>query len=94
MKIEKVSPCICTPAAKTTDGTSGLPILGLYLKDGDIWYAPCCPRCGRGDRYKGQKTPEEALKQWNELQEKIRKNLPAETMRKIQRIGNAMDPRI
>ena len=94
MKIEKVIPCVCTPEAKTIDGMSGLPILGMYLKDGEFWFAPCCPRCGRGDRYKGQKTPEEALKQWNELQEKIRKNLPAETMRKIQRIGNAMDPRI
>lgn len=93
MKIEKVIPCICTPEAKTVDGTSGLPILGLYLKDGDLWYAPCCPRCGRGDRYKGQKTPEEALAKWNELQEKIRKNLTAETRRKIQRVGNAMDPR-
>lgn len=94
MKVEKIIPCICTPESKTTDGTSGLLILGMYLKDGDLWYAPCCPRCGRRNRYKGQKTPEEALEQWNEMQEKIRKNLPAETMRKIQRIVNAMDSHI
>lgn len=93
MKINEVIPCICTPEEKTTDGTSGLPILGLYLKDGDLWYAPCCPRCGRGDRYKGKKIPEEALTQWNELQEKIRKNMPAETRRKIQRVDYGMDPR-
>lgn len=73
MKPEQIIPCICTPAAKTTDGTSGLPVLGLYLKDGDLWYVPCCPRCGRGDRYKGKKTPEEALEQWNEMQKKIQK---------------------
>ncbi len=94
MIIKELIPCICTPEAKTKDGVSGLPILGLYLEDGELWYAPCCPRCGRGKRYKGQKTPEEALKQWNEMQEKIRKNLPAETTRKIRRIVNAMDSRI
>ena len=92
MKTEQIIPCICTPEAKTVDGTSGLPILGLYLEGGELWYAPCCPRCGRGNRYKGQKTIEEALANWNGMQEKIRKNLPDEIRRKIQR-GCAMDPR-
>lgn len=76
MIIKELIPCICTPEAKTKDGVSGLPVLTTYIEDGELWFAPCCMKCGRGNRYEGKKTPEEALDAWNDLQTKIRKNMP------------------
>ena len=76
MKTDEIIPCICTPKEKAEDGMSGLPVLAMYIKDGETFFAPCCLKCGRGNRYDGKETPEDALKAWNDLQRKIRKNMP------------------
>ena len=83
MKNMELLPCICTPEDKKDDGVTGLPILGLYIEDGDLRFAPCCPKCGRGNRYDGRGTPEEALKAWNNMQKRLRAQIPERTIRKI-----------
>lgn len=83
MKNMELLPCICTPEEKENDGVTGLPIIGLYLKDGDLHFAACCPKCGRGNRYDGKETPAEALKAWNSMQKRLREQIPVNTLRKI-----------
>ncbi len=85
MKVEKIIPCICTPESKTTDGTSGLPIIGMYFDGEELMLSACCPKCGRGNRYDGKETLEEALEAWNNMQKRLQTKIPASTMRKIRR---------
>ena len=83
MKDMELLPCICTPKEKTNDGYTGLPILGLYYEGGGLKFAACCPKCGRGNRFKGEETPEKALKAWNDFQKRLTDRIPFGTMRKI-----------
>lgn len=85
MKTEKIIPCICTPESKTTDGRSGLPIIGMYFDGEDLMLSACCPKCGRGNRYDGKETLKEALEAWNNMQKRLQTKIPASTMRKIRR---------
>ena len=83
MKTMELLTCVCTQKEKTGDGKTGLPILGLYIEGDDLFFAACCPKCGRGNRYKGTKTPEEALEEWNTMQRKLEAKIPESTKRKI-----------
>lgn len=83
MKSMELLPCICTPKEKTNDGYTGLPVLGLYYEGGELQFAACCPKCGRGNRFEGKETPEKALEAWNDLQKRLRTKIPESTMRKI-----------
>ena len=85
--------CICTPEREKEDGKTGLPIIGLYIEGGDLRFAACCPKCGRGNRYDGKETPAEALGAWNELQKRLRNKIPPSTMRKI-RNGYGIDQNV
>jgi len=83
MKTVEIIPCICTPEKKTKDGTSGLPIIGMYFEGEDLMLSACCPKCGRGNRYDGRQTLEEALEAWNDMQTRLRNKIPDFTMKKI-----------
>ena len=92
MKVEKIIPCICTSEKKAKDGVSGLPIIGMYFDGEEIMLSACCPKCGRGNRYDGKETMEDALEAWNDMQTRLRKKIPDFTMKKIQSgIKTALD---
>ena len=90
MKIKELSKCICTPEKGKDDGITGLPVIGLYIEGGELYFSACCPKCGRGNRYDGKETLDDALKAWNSMQKRLREQIPAGTIRKI-RNGYGID---
>ena len=83
MKNMELLPCICTPEGKKEDGATGLPVIGLYIEGGELYFSACCPKCGRGNRYDRKETLDDALKAWNSMQKRLREQIPAGTIRKI-----------
>lgn len=73
MKMESIHPCICVEHMPETGDSCyyGMPQLKVtQIHNGTIWYTPFCPNCGRGGLSQF-KTPGQAYKYWNELQEKL-----------------------
>ena len=73
MKLEKIMPCICVEHLPESGDSSyyGMPQLKVtQIFQGKLWYTHFCPNCGRGGLNQF-KTPEQAFRDWNELQERL-----------------------
>ncbi len=71
MKVEKITPCICTKEKENENDSvfHGMPIL---IVDKNQYYSCQCPLCGRGGFFNGYRSSYLALKAWNKIQEELR----------------------
>ena len=80
MKVDRIIPCICT-GHEPTDADScyyGMPqlkVTGGMMPNGKVenYFEAYCPNCGRGGMFQ-YKSAYLALKDWNELQESLRRS--------------------
>lgn len=72
MKVDKIIPCICMKDKEDYGSLfDGMPI--LYV-DKNQHYSYVCPKCGKGLKLSQYKSAYLALKNWNEMQQKLNNN--------------------